>query len=146
MLGELTSEQIERLLRSECICRIGCHAEGTTYVVPVTYAYNGHSFFCHSAEGMKTRLMRRNPEVCVEVDRMEDIANWRSVIARARFVELQGAEARAAMAYLVQCLAPRMISASADPMHGAHAQEPTGLVPVAFRLDLYDRTGRYEKR
>ena len=39
MLGTLSSEQIEQVLRSEVIGRIGCHASGKTYVVPITYAY-----------------------------------------------------------------------------------------------------------
>lgn len=146
MLGELNNQQIETLLHSECICRIGCHAEGETYVVPVTYAYNGHSFFCHSADGLKTRMMRKNPEVCVEVDAMADMANWRSVIAKARYVELEGEDARKAMEFLVQRLLPLMSSASSDPARAPHAQDRKGLKAIAFRLDLKDKTGRYEKR
>lgn len=146
MLGELTNQQIETLLQSECICRIGCHADGETYVVPVSYAYDGNSFFCHSADGLKTHMMRKNPDVCVEVEAMVDLANWRSVIAKARYVELEGDDARKALEFLVQRLLPIMASASSHPMHEQHAQDRRGLKAVAFRLDLKDKTGRYEKR
>jgi nitroimidazol reductase NimA-like FMN-containing flavoprotein (pyridoxamine 5'-phosphate oxidase superfamily) len=146
MIGELNGAQIETVLQSECICRIGCHADGETYVVPVTYAYDGSSFYCHSVDGMKTGMMRKNPKVCVEVDHIHDMANWQCVVARATFVELHGTDAREAMSFLVQRLAPLMSSASSDPSHGGHAAERRGLKPVAFRLDVYDKTGRFEKR
>lgn len=41
MLGELNSDQIERILGSEVVGRIGCHDAGRPYVVPVTYVYDG---------------------------------------------------------------------------------------------------------
>lgn len=54
-------------------------------MVPITYAYDGESLLGHSADGLKLRMMRRNPVVCVEIDHMDDLANWRSVIAQGRF-------------------------------------------------------------
>jgi hypothetical protein len=36
MLGSFASAEIEDLLRTEVVARLGCHAEGRTYVVPVT--------------------------------------------------------------------------------------------------------------
>lgn len=146
MIAELNNEQMETVLRSECICHLGCHADGETYVVPVTYAYDGSSFFCHSTDGTKTRMMRKNPNVCVEVYRMQDMAHWQCVIAKARFVELEGSAARDAMDFLVQRLAPLMTSATSDPTHGTHGHDRQGAKPVVFRLDLYERSGRYEKR
>ena len=41
MLGSLSSAEIEDLLRTEVVARLGCHAEGRTYVVPITYVYDG---------------------------------------------------------------------------------------------------------
>ena len=106
MLGELSAARIERLLRSEVVGRIGCHAGGRTYVVPVTYAYQAGSVYGHTAEGLKVRMMRSNPDVCFEVDRIENLANWESVIARGRFEELRGEEAVRAMDLLIERLRP----------------------------------------
>lgn len=81
MLGESNEAQTDQVLRSEVIGRLGCHAQGLTYLVPVTYAYDGDCIYGHSVEGLKVRMMRANPNVCFEVDAMESLANWRSVIA-----------------------------------------------------------------
>lgn len=48
MLGELNSSQIENVLRGEVIGRIGCHANDTTYVVPVSYVYDGIYVYSHT--------------------------------------------------------------------------------------------------
>ncbi|MBP7408625.1 MAG: pyridoxamine 5'-phosphate oxidase family protein [Flavobacteriales bacterium] len=146
MLGTLNNEQIEELLREECIGRIGCRDGDSVYVVPVTYVHVGGSLFCHSAEGRKIRLMRQHPQVCVEVDRMQDMANWQSVIAQGRFVELHGDEARQGMRKLVERLLPLMPSTTAHPGEGGHAHDVSGLHAVAFRIDLAEKSGRFEQR
>ena len=40
---ELTRAEIDQLLRERTVGRIGCHADGVTYVVPVIYAYDGEA-------------------------------------------------------------------------------------------------------
>ena len=53
MLGELSKEQIESLLKELPVGRIGCHADGITYIVPVNYVYDGINLYAHSAKVMK---------------------------------------------------------------------------------------------
>ncbi|WP_298733409.1 hypothetical protein [uncultured Chitinophaga sp.] len=48
--------------------------------MPVSYAFNGKYVIAHSKEDMKISMMRKHPQVCFQVDEIEDYANWRSVI------------------------------------------------------------------
>jgi hypothetical protein len=41
MIGELQPQQIEEVLNSQVVGRIGCHAEEETNIVPISYAYDG---------------------------------------------------------------------------------------------------------
>lgn len=75
MLGKLESKQIEKVLNNNIVGRIGCHADGTTYVVPISYAYDGTYIYGRTMEGMKVNIMRKNPNVCFEVDDMKNMAN-----------------------------------------------------------------------
>lgn len=100
--NELTPEQIDRILRSEHIGRIGCHAGGKTYVVPMSYVYDGQAIYGHTGDGMKLRMMRENPDVCFEVDRAINVKEWQSVICWGRFEELHGEDARRALQLLVE--------------------------------------------
>jgi len=68
MFGELSQNEIEDLLHQQVIGRIGCHADDTTYVVPISYAYDGQYVYGHTREGMKLNLMRKNRNICFEID------------------------------------------------------------------------------
>jgi uncharacterized protein len=80
MLGQLTTEQCEQILASEVVGRIGCYADHEVNIVPVTYVFDKGFVYAHSKEGHKINMMRKNPKVCFQVDRIENMASWRSVI------------------------------------------------------------------
>lgn len=88
MLISLTPNQIDEVLKTQLVGRIGCHVNNITYVVPISYAYSDDAIYCHSYEGLKIDMMRQNPEVCFEVDVLENLASWKSVIAWGDFEEL----------------------------------------------------------
>lgn len=142
MIGTLDSEQIETVLRSQLVGRIGMHADGRTYVVPVSYVYDGDDIYVHSVEGLKVRMMRADPEVCFQVDKIDDMANWRSVIAWGTYEELTGDLGKAAMKLLFARLAPVSASETAGP--AGHVEGGGSGVP--FRIRLTERTGRFEQR
>lgn len=103
MIGELNDDQIFEVLRSQTIGRIGCHVDETTYIVPVSYVFDGTYIYAHSKEGMKIKMMRQNPQVCFEVEEVESAASWRSVIAWGEYEELHNNEDRnAAMQLLIK--------------------------------------------
>jgi nitroimidazol reductase NimA-like FMN-containing flavoprotein (pyridoxamine 5'-phosphate oxidase superfamily) len=72
MLGNLQAHQIEDVLKNQLVGRIGCSLNGETYIVPISYAYDGDYIYCHTSEGKKTAIMRNNPKVCFQVDEMKD--------------------------------------------------------------------------
>src|SRR5579864_8874055 len=90
MIAPLPDSEIERLLSEEFVGRLACSADGRPYVVPIAYAYHDGYIYSHTTEGLKVRMMRRNRNVCFEVDRVQDEFNWRSVVAWGTFEELRG--------------------------------------------------------
>jgi nitroimidazol reductase NimA-like FMN-containing flavoprotein (pyridoxamine 5'-phosphate oxidase superfamily) len=149
MLGELTREQIEHLLHGEVVGRIGCHAQGRTYVVPVNYAYDGEFLYGHAAPGMKLEMMRANPEICFQVDRRAGLSDWQSVIAWGTFEELHGDEATRAMELLLDRLLPLLAGEGSLAIRG---EAPATLVAgmpiedlVLYRIRLGERSGRFER-
>ena len=150
MIGELDQSGIDSLLRSEVIGRIGCHADGQIYIVPVAYVYDGKSIYGHTDEGMKVRLMRADPHVCFEVERVENIANWQSAIVWGTFEELKGEEADKGLLLLRQKLEP-LIETQSD--RGSHALEGYVLYRmqsatqhgILYRINVTGKTGRFEK-
>lgn len=149
--GTLNNDEIDQVLRAEIVGRIGCHANGTTYVVPVTYVYEGGCVYSLTGEGMKLSLLRANPEVCFEVDHIVAMTNWQSVIAWGRFEELQGADAEGAMQLLVERVAQHMAAEQrqrAAPPEAVSARHAgmEGRKTILYRLVLTRCTGRFECR
>jgi hypothetical protein len=150
MLGILSEKETEDILKEQVIGRIGCHANDITYVVPVTYVYDGVNIYAHSsATGMKMDMMRKNPEICFEVDAVRDMANWKSVIAWGVFEPITNDEEKvAAMKKLVDKLSPLITSETAQPSHGLmkHAGDVKGIPVQMYKIKLKNKTGRFERR
>ena len=145
--GPLTEEQIDQVLRSEAVGHIGCHADGKTYIVPIAYAYDGQHIYGHTGDGLKLRMLRANPAVCFEVDHIESLTNWQSVIAWGQFEELHGAEADRAVRLIAERIKP--LVAGDEPPAADTAARHEALDehrPVVYRITLTERTGRYDKR
>ncbi len=147
MFGTLANEEIEDVLKRQFVCRIGCHADDKTYVVPISYAYDGKYIYCHTQEGMKTKMMRQNPNVCVEVDTLENMATWKSVIAWGEFEDVMDNEERAkALKVLLSRVYPFMSSKKMQlgeqwPFAPDNVNEIKGVV---FRIVLKEKSGRFE--
>jgi len=137
---ELSEDEIEDFLRSQRIARLGCHAGGETYVVPLIYAYENGALVAVTTEGRKTAMLRENPRVCVEVDEYDTdgMGSWRSVIAHGTFEELAGEEIEPALALMRE----RFARTAGRPA------EPRALGPnvVVLRISFDGVSGRSVER
>ncbi|MGZ5191641.1 MAG: pyridoxamine 5'-phosphate oxidase family protein [Flavisolibacter sp.] len=147
MLGILESSEIEKVLNSQIVGRIGCHADGITYIVPISYGYDGVYIYGRSLEGMKTSIMRKNPQICFEVDDMKDMANWKSVITWGVFEELDEVTERDnALKILVNRVLPLVSSETTHlSQHWPFPdQDLNNISGIVFRIRLTEKTGRFE--
>ena len=141
MLGDLDAAQCEDLLRSEVIARIGCLSDGRVYVVPVTYVYDGTYVYGHAMDGAKLRAMRANPQVCVEVEHVDDLSNWRSVIAWGTFEECDGPDWDAGFAMLAERIMPLLTLPANQPPPDLSVLRRGSV----YRIKLDLMTGRFEQ-
>jgi nitroimidazol reductase NimA-like FMN-containing flavoprotein (pyridoxamine 5'-phosphate oxidase superfamily) len=145
MLASVTHNEIEQLLLRGIVGRIGCHAEGRTYVVPIRYAYDGECVYAKSADGLKLRTMRSNPNVCFEVDDIEDPGHWSSVVAGGTYDELCGAQQDRAASLLLSRFGPLGVGDAALRHRHVQGIAQESARTTLFRLRLDDKTGRYER-
>jgi len=131
-MNELSAAEIDSLLRDQVVGRIGCTAEGETYVVPVIYAWDGEAVWVATVEGRKTRAMRANARVCFEVDEYSAPGVWRSAILQGDYEELSGEDAEHALGLL------------RARFSGGPARRPreAGREPVIFRIRVREASGR----
>ncbi|MHB8379870.1 MAG: pyridoxamine 5'-phosphate oxidase family protein [Acidimicrobiales bacterium] len=139
MIEEMSPDEINEFVLEQKVGRVGCHAEGETYVVPVIYAWREDCFYVYTTVGKKIEMMRENAQVCFEVDEHLGSGRWRSVIVQGLYEELRGGEAARAL----EIISERFPSSSSDARDGDRG---AGRVPVAFRVRVTDITGRKVER
>jgi nitroimidazol reductase NimA-like FMN-containing flavoprotein (pyridoxamine 5'-phosphate oxidase superfamily) len=133
---ELSRGEIDDFLRGQRIARLGCHAGGETYVVPLIYAYEDGAVVAVTTEGRKTAMLRENPRVCIEVDEydVDGRGSWRSVIAYGIYDELAGEAIEPALTLLRERFS-RTAGRAAEP-------RPLGPDVVVIRISLDEISGR----
>ena len=133
---ELSRGEIDEFLRDQRIARLGCHAGGVTYVVPLIYAYEDGAVVAVTTEGRKTTMLRENPRVCVEVDEydVDGKGSWRSVVAHGTYEELAGDAIEPALRLMRERFART----------AGRTAEPRALGPgvVVLRITLDELSGR----
>lgn len=149
MLGELNETEINNLLSSQAVGRLACTDGLKPYIVPVTYTYDGKYIYGQTNIGNKLKILRKNPNVCFEVERMLDMANWQSVIAYGKFEELKGDEAEKAREVLLGNVFSLLTSSTVH----SHEHEVTTTLDdsnrlkyVMYRIKISKVTGRFERR
>lgn len=148
MFGKLNEDEIEEVLSSQIIGRLGCNAKNTTYIVPISYAYDGEYIYCHTYEGQKIIMMRENPSVCFEVDTLENMGNWKSVIALGIFEELtHNDDQKNAIEILLKRKIPGVASKTLQlsPQWPFPPDDFELVKGIVFRIRLYEKTGRFER-
>ena len=150
MLGKLNEQEIESLLKQQVIGRLACHADGITYIVPINYVYDGTNIYSHSAGGKKIVMMRKNPEVCFEVDEIQDVFKWKSAIVWGRFEEITDIdEKQRAMQGIIHRIMPLANNPTDHPSHGITANESdigTSVEIIIYKIVVTNKTGRFEDR
>ncbi|MGB3300938.1 MAG: pyridoxamine 5'-phosphate oxidase family protein [Phormidesmis sp.] len=86
------SQDIQNLLQQVGHGHLGCAFEGRPYVVPMQYYLENSSgdssqestIYIFTTEGQKTQYLDANPQVCLQVEDIQDPLHWRSVIVTGR--------------------------------------------------------------
>jgi nitroimidazol reductase NimA-like FMN-containing flavoprotein (pyridoxamine 5'-phosphate oxidase superfamily) len=144
----MTRAQIDHVLRSELTGRIGCYALKKVYVVPVSYVYDGRAIYAHSADGLKIRMMRKNPHVCFQVDHIDNLANWRSVLAWGVYEEVKSADEQVRVLNMLHDRFGTLTTGeSVKPKHPEETLQKVekSKRPVIYRIPVDEVSGRYEK-
>lgn len=150
MKGELNEVQINNVLTSQVFGNLACTNTRYPYITPITYIFDGNFIFCQSLEGKKIDIMRKNPNVCFQVDLVIDMNNWQSVIIYGQFEELKDNKSEEAKQLLFSNVLPLMTKSAIHQYQ--HEKDPLTELPdnnrvktIFFKIRINEKTGRYEK-
>jgi len=135
MIGILTPDEVDSMLRRNRVGRLGCSANDRPYVVPIGYAYDGTYLYSYGTPGRKIEVMREQPLVCFQLDEIEWPSTWRSVVAEGVYEELTDEPARRRAIGL-------LANGAGLVARGLDASFPM----IVYRIRLTESSGRFERR
>ncbi len=149
-MGELNEIEINNILCSQVVGRLGCADGKSPYIIPLTYTFDGNFIYGQLLTGKKLDIMRKNPTICFQVDIILDIYNWQSVIIYGQFEEQLGEESSTARDILFSRVIPLMTSATVHPHGNGQTTvdtviEDNRVKPVMFKIRIKEKTGRFQK-
>jgi nitroimidazol reductase NimA-like FMN-containing flavoprotein (pyridoxamine 5'-phosphate oxidase superfamily) len=145
MVGELTEKEIQNFFSEQNFGHLGCSDGTRMYVVPTSYIYLGDHILCHSRGGLKIDLMRKNPSVCFQVERVDDYAHWKSLIAWGNYEEVTDDKEIEDIRkqFSAKSLNLKVALASTPSRDGKMEGAPISEL-VFYKIRFTEVTGRYE--
>ena len=138
---ELPRDEIELLLARNNVGRLAFAFHDRVDIQPIHYIYERGWIYGRTSEGEKIATLEHNRWIAFEVDEVEDVFNWRSVVVHGSFWKLSprgsphAEELWARAADLVGRIVPGSLSDN-DPVAFRH---------TLFRIAVADATGREAK-
>ncbi len=97
MFINLEDSKIKFILEHNYIGHLSYIYQNRPFVVPITYYFdkNINGIICYSGDGHKMSAMRKNPAVSLQVDEIETVTDWKSVVVHGTFEQHFGSDAKA---------------------------------------------------
>ncbi len=137
-IDEMGKREIHEVLQEIGYGHLGYIHEGKPYVMPMHYYLKDEDIYLFTTIGMKTHDIDENPEICLQVEDINNPSHWRSVIVNGRAELLtQQSEIDQVMPLIKECnptLAPALNRTWIDALgrseiiaiYRIHAREMSG--------------------
>jgi nitroimidazol reductase NimA-like FMN-containing flavoprotein (pyridoxamine 5'-phosphate oxidase superfamily) len=130
---------------------IGCLAyifEGTPHINPITYFHDAEekSILSYSSPGHKIKAMERYGEVAFQIDEINSIQNWRSVLVKGRFEQLKGSTVRKYMHKFAEGVQRAIQKKEGETPHfikDFSSRLQNRELPIVYRLHITDIVGKF---
>jgi nitroimidazol reductase NimA-like FMN-containing flavoprotein (pyridoxamine 5'-phosphate oxidase superfamily) len=139
-IQELTQAECLAMLAGVRLVRLGCARDNQPYVIPIYLVYGDPHLYGFATPGRKVEWMRANPLVCVELDEVDQRAEWTSILLFGRYEELPDTpewQAERSRAYRLLQSQERWWEPAA-----AYGRSGRPMMPVYFRIRIDEATGR----
>jgi len=136
---EMEMPEIISLLQEVDYAHLACARNNHPYIVPIHYVYKEPYIYIFTTEGKKTDILARNPEICMQVEKVKSASQWRSVILSGRVERLMQATKREEALAIIRKRNP-----SLTPARGRTWKDHWGFdhVQVIYRIQPTAISGR----
>ncbi|MFX0558601.1 pyridoxamine 5'-phosphate oxidase family protein [Maribacter sp. CXY002] len=138
------------ILRNNYLGHLAFISNKKPYVLPITFFFDeaNNSIISYAIEGHKINAMRKNKAVSLEVEEIDTVNNWRSILLHGTFEELHQIDAKHKLHLFTQGV-KKMVTEK-EHMHPEFisdfsVQLNTKGMPVVYRINIISMTGKQRK-
>ena len=148
MIKNMEASACLKLLDSKYIGRLAYISGKSPYIVPVTYFRDPEEqcILGYSAKGHKIDALKENGAVALQVDDIQSIQQWRSVLVHGQFEELNGSTAKKYVHKFAEGVQNTIVKANgAKPkfIQDFTSRLQKGSIPIVYRIHIAEITGKY---
>jgi nitroimidazol reductase NimA-like FMN-containing flavoprotein (pyridoxamine 5'-phosphate oxidase superfamily) len=138
LIRELNRAESEAVLARNHVGRIAYSFRDRVDIEPIHYVYHDGWIYGRTQPGTKLTVVQHNYWVAFEVDEVEDIFGWRSVVVRGGFYILADEGTPQSRALREQAIVQvrRLVPAAFTP------QDPVPFRDILFRIAVQELEGR----
>ena len=150
MLQTLDLTACLAILKKNYIGHLAFISGSSPYIVPITYYHDAEEkcILSYSAKGFKIAAMRNYHKVAFQVDDIESVQKWSSVLVHGNYDELHGSTAKK---YL-----HRFADGVKETINSIEGEKPKFIQdfssmlqkeasPIVYRIPITDITGKFRK-
>lgn len=101
-IREMSSDEVLALLKKIGYGHLGCIHEGKPYVIPMQYYLKEQKIYLFTDQGKKSHDLDLNPEICLQVEELQDTENWSSAVVTGRVSRIEEQSAIAEIAEFIK--------------------------------------------
>lgn len=150
MIRDLNLTESKAILADNYIGNLSYIYNNKPYVVPITYFFDADKnvFIMYSSIGHKTEALEKNNAVSIGVTEIENINNWKSVLAQGSFEKLSSIDSKAYLREFALGI-KELISRKEDKKPLFISEFSSKMyydkVPIVFKIKVDTITGKYRE-
>ncbi|MFH4965205.1 pyridoxamine 5'-phosphate oxidase family protein [Gaetbulibacter sp. M235] len=149
MSEDMVKKDCIQVLNDNYIAHLGYIFNNVPFITPITYYYDQKEniIISYSDEGHKISAMRLNPFVAFQLEEINSINNWKSVLIVGEFEELKGSEAKMQLhkfAQNVKSLIAKKETKNPESINFFSSKLNTGNIPIVYRIKVNEILGKQQ--
>lgn len=147
MIHNIEEKEIHFILENNYIGHLGYIYQNRPYVVPITYYFDKvrNAIICYSGDGHKMNAMRKHTEVCLQVNTINSVNNWKSILVHGKFEQHFGSDAKAYLHQFSLGVKDLIIEKEQTELHFINefsSKETKEGNPILFLIEIEEMTGK----
>lgn len=150
MITNIEKQECLKILNDNYIGHLAYVYKGLPFVIPITYYYDKKriTVIGYTGEGHKTKALRKNNSVALEVAEIESINNWKSILIQGAFEELEGPDAKYELHKFSLGVKELITEKENKEIHfipQLSGKTNPEAIPIVYRINIQEITGKERK-